>query len=76
VQKRKSLLWAAERVGQGRGGWGHPQGDIHLVAPVKGPWLGPGGPPPTLTAWTGLENSVGGWSGKEGYLGSEQVYDN
>ena len=25
----------------------------------KRPWLAPGGPPPTLTAWTGLENMVG-----------------
>ena len=33
----------------------------------KGPWLGSGGPPLALTAWTGLENTLyysqlaGGW---------------
>ena len=25
---------------------------------VKGPWLGLGGPPLALTAWTGLENTT------------------
>ena len=25
---------------------------------VKGPWLGPGRPPLTLTAWTGLETTI------------------
>ena len=47
-----------------------PQGDRHVVAArlglaLKGPWLVPGGPPPALTAWTGLEKHcshlVEGW---------------
>ena len=47
---------------------------------LKGPWLGPGGPPPVLTAWTGLQNTTltcwGLIFGKEGCLGFEWVYDN
>ena len=39
---------------------------------VKGPWLGPGGPPLAQTSWTGLENTthlvgvvgVGVWQGR------------
>ena len=39
---------------------------VCLVQPAKkGPWLGPGGPPSTLTAWTGLKKQyphlVEGW---------------
>ena len=30
-------------VGQG-GGWGHPQGAVHMAAAVRGSWLAPGGP--------------------------------
>ena len=51
---------SSERVGQG-GGWGHPQGDMHMVAATlgcEGPWLGLGGPPPTLTVWAGLKNTT------------------
>ena len=50
---------SAERVGQGEMG-----GVTHRVTctwwlglALKGPWLVPGGPPPTLTAWTGFENT-------------------
>ena len=39
--------------GGGGGGWGHPQGDMYMVAARLGckkePWLGLGG----LTAWAG-----------------------
>ena len=28
---------------------------------LKRPWLVPGGPPPALTAWTGLKHHVEGW---------------
>ena len=44
---------------------------------LKESWLGPGGPPPTLTAWTGLQNTtlalqrVDFWPGKLVW-----VYDN
>ena len=37
------------------------QGDMHMVAATlgcEGPWLGLGGPPPTLTVWVGLENTT------------------
>ena len=66
--------------GTGGGGWGHQQGDILMVAArlgaLKEPWLAPGGPPPTLTAWTGLENTTLILvSGKE-LLSSEQVHNN
>ena len=67
----------------GGGGWGHPQGAVHMVAAglaLKRPWLVPGGPPPALTTWIGLENTTltlqGLVSGKEGCLGSEWVYGN
>ena len=46
----------------GDGGWSSLQGDIHMVAArpgsEKGPWVGLGGPPLSLTAWTGLENTT------------------
>ena len=67
--------------GTGEGGWGHPQGDMHTWwlqgLTVKGPWLGPGGPPLALTAWTSLENTTckGLVSGKEGCFGTERVYE-
>ena len=51
---------SAERVGQGEG-WGHPQGDMHMVAATlgcEGPWLGLGGPPPTLIVWVRLKNTT------------------
>ena len=65
------------------GGWGHPQGDMHMVAAKLGferavVWTD--GPPLTLTAWTGSENTTftlqraGFW--QEGCLGSERVYGN
>ena len=52
---------SAERVEQGEVG-----GVIHRVMctwwllgfALKGPWLGPGGPPLALTAWPGLENTT------------------
>ena len=45
---------------------------------VKVPWLGPGGSILARAAWTGLENATLTLfiSGREGCLGSEQVYDN
>ena len=51
----------SRKGGTGKGGWGHPQGDMHMVAArlgCEGPWLGLGGPPPTLTVWVGLENTT------------------
>ena len=52
---------SAERVGQGEVGgitcrmlW-----TLWLIGlAVNGPWLGPGGPPLALTAWTGLDNTM------------------
>ena len=52
---------SAERVGQGE-----VDGVTHRVLytwwllglALKRPWLVLGGPPPTLTAWTGLENTT------------------
>ena len=44
------------------GGWGHPQGDMHVVAAKldcqNAIWLGLVGPIPALAAWIGLENSI------------------
>ena len=37
----------------------HPDCMDRLRKHFKRPWLAPGGPPPALTAWTGLENMVG-----------------
>ena len=74
---------SAERVGQVEVG-----GVTHRVTctwwllglALKRPWSVPGVPPPTLTAWTGLETLLspcrGLISGKEGCLGSEWVYGN
>ena len=54
--------------GTGGGGWSHRRvtGTWWLLGlALKGPWLVPGGPPPALTAWTGLEKHcshlVEGW---------------
>ena len=63
----------AERVGQGEVG-----GVTHRVLctwwllglAVEGPWLGTGGPPFALTAWTGLEKLLSPCMVR---LGSEQV---
>ena len=57
-------LWASgseERVGQEE--VGGVTGRVLctwwlLDLAFKRPWLAPGGPPPTLTAWTGLENTT------------------
>ena len=51
----------AERVGQGE--VGGVTGRVLctwwlLGLALKRPWLAPGGPPPALTAWTGLENTT------------------
>ena len=44
---------------------------------MKGPWLGPGGAPLTLTAMTGFRKHWGGWVFSQGrLLGSERVHDN
>ena len=52
---------SAERVGQGE--VGGVTGRVLctwwlLGLALKRPWLVPGGPPHTLTAWTGLENTT------------------
>ena len=64
---------SAERVGQGEVGVS-PAG--YMVAAR----LGTKGSPLVLTAWKGLENTTltlqGVGFGKEGCLGSEQVYGN
>ena len=74
---------SAERVGQGE--VGGVTGRVLctwwlLGLALKRPWLVPGGPPPALTAWTGLENTTltlqGLVSGKKGCLVSERVYGN
>ena len=42
----------------GRGGWGHPQGDLHMVAVVavcRNAWLALDGPILALFAQIGLE---------------------
>ena len=48
-----------------------------LVLAVKVPWLGPCWPILALAAWKGLENANcrAFISGREGCLGSEQVFD-
>ena len=46
---------SAERVGQGEVG-GVTSRLLGLA--LKSPWLALGGPPPALTAWTGLENTT------------------
>ena len=40
-------------VGQGGGGWGHPQGAVHMAAArtVKRSWLGPGGANSDFLTW-------------------------
>ena len=52
----------SRKGGTGGGGWGHLQGDMHMVAAiglaVKAPWLGPGGPILAVATWTGLENAT------------------
>ena len=70
----------AERVGQGEVG-GVTRRVLCtwwlLGLALKRPWLVPGGPPPALTAWTGLENTTcRRVSGKKGCLRSEWVYGN
>ena len=52
---------SAERVGKGEvGGVNHRVTCTWwlLGLALKGPWLGPGGAPPALTAWTGLQNTT------------------
>jgi len=51
----------AEKVGQGEVGGltGRVLCTWWLLGlALKRPWLAPGGPPPALTAWTGLENTT------------------
>ena len=58
--------------GTGGGGWGHPQGAVHMVAARLGfekAMASTGRATPALSAWTGLENTTL-------TLGSEQVYGN
>ena len=41
--------------------WGHQQGAVHMVGArldFEKAMVGTGGPPPTPTAWTGLENTT------------------
>ena len=41
----------SRKGGTGGGGWGHPQGAMHMVAAdVTGPWLALGGPILALAA--------------------------
>jgi len=72
LSRKDSLHMLARRFcisrksGTGGGGWGHLQEAVHMVVlglAVKGP---SGGPPLTLTAWTGLENTtlVSFWQGR------------
>ena len=62
----------------GGGGWGHPQGGMHMVGARLGCQKAMVGTGWTLDPWIGLENTTLRWfiSDKESYLGSEQVYDN
>ena len=57
----------SRKGGTGDGGWGHPQGEMHMVAAKLGcqstmvedlPWLGPYVQILTLAVWTGIENAT------------------
>ena len=51
----------SRKGGTGEGGWGHPQGNMCMVAVVAGcrmPWLALGGLILTLVAQMGLENAT------------------
>ena len=57
----------SRKGGTGDGGWGHPQGEMHMVAAKHGcqgtmvedlPWLGPYVQILTLAVWTGIENAT------------------
>ena len=57
----------SRKGGTGDGGWGHPQGEMHMVAAELGcqstmvedlPWLGPYVQILTLAVWTGIENAT------------------
>ena len=72
----------SRKGGTGGDGWGHRRVVCTwwlVDVAVKGLWLGLGGPPLALTAWTGLKTLLspcrGLVFGKEGCLGSESVYD-
>ena len=66
--RRKDSLCALARWfcvsrkgGTGGGRWGHPQGDLHMLAlwlSVEMPWLVLGGPILALFAQIGLENTA------------------
>ena len=66
AQKRKSLcamrtFYISRKGGKGGGGWGHPQGDMHMVAARLGcqsAMVGTGWPILALAAWAGLENAT------------------
>ena len=66
AQKRKSTcamrtFYISRKGGKGGGGWGHPQGDMHMVAARLGcqsAMVGTGWPILALAAWTGLENAT------------------
>ena len=62
------------------GWWGHPQGDVHMVAArlgCKSIVVGTGGPILALAVWTGYSHLVGGsfLAGKTA-LALWQVFDN
>ena len=57
----KAHRFCMSRKGEtGEGGWGHPLGDVHMVAAKLGckNTMVPGGPILSVTAWTGLENTT------------------
>ena len=49
----------SRKGGTGDGGWGHPQGEMHMVAAELGcQRLGPYVQILTLAVWTGIENAT------------------
>ena len=74
-------LCVSKKGGTGGGGCCHLQGDMHMVAVVAGcqramVWAGWANSHPGCMDRTQLSPCRGFISGKEGCLGSEQVYDN
>ena len=54
-------FWVSRKGGTGGGGWGHPQGDMHMAAARLGcqsTMVVTGWPILALAAWTGLENTT------------------
>ena len=51
----------SRKGGTGGGGWGHPQGDLHMVVAklgCKSTMVGTGWANFALAAWTGLEKAT------------------